>query len=81
MPDKSYRRLEISAIPEMEGDKKIDYSDVIKIVNENGQQIAMSKSQFADKIITQQKDFGNFDVNEFKKIFDVIEDIINHLKN
>lgn len=63
---------------EEELDKKIYCKDVEKIVDESGNLIAHSKDVFANNILTEKEGFNNFNFTEFKKIFDVIENIIEN---
>ena len=65
---------------EEELDKKIYCKDVEKIVDESGNSIAHSKDVFANNILTEKEGFNNFNFTEFKRIFDIIGDIIE-LKN
>ncbi|MBC8550646.1 MAG: hypothetical protein H8D23_13460 [Candidatus Brocadiales bacterium] len=65
---------------EEELDKKIYCKDVEKIVDESGNSIAHSKDVFANNILTEKEGFNSFNFTEFKRIFDIIGDIIE-LKN
>ena len=60
--------------------KKIDSSKISiidsQVFDENDKNVALSKSQFAEHILEQSDNFNNFDFCEFKKIFEVISDII-----
>jgi len=77
-PDKTSVRLEISPDQSLESKKKIFDQDASTILDSNGNQIAISKSVFAQNILTNEADFDNFNVTEFSKIFDVISDILAH---
>lgn len=59
-----------------EYDKYIFDQDVAKIYNGSGEEIALSKSHFADNIYNEKPEFGTFNVQEFSKIFSVIQRII-----
>ncbi|NOS91198.1 MAG: RNA-directed DNA polymerase [Cyclobacteriaceae bacterium] len=61
-----------------EFDKKIfDYKvDLIK--NTTGVQVAHSKTVFASRVYNSHKDFSNFDLSEFEKVFTIISEIIKH---
>jgi len=48
-----------------------------KVFNENNENIALSKNDFADYVLKKEKEYENFDVVEFEKIFDLIAKIVN----
>ena len=54
-------------------DEKVYKSDDLKHKNS----LALTKSSFAENILNDVSDFNSFDIEEFKKIFDVIEKIFN----
>jgi hypothetical protein len=56
--------------------KKIEDTDVEKIIDKRGNQIAISKSVFAGYICDEANNFNEFNFEEFSKLFDVIENII-----
>ncbi len=47
--------------------------DVFDAKNKN---ISLSKADFANNVLTNQKNFSDFDFSEFRKIFSIIEEII-----
>ncbi len=58
---------------------------VVKIVDcdvydSRNQNVALPKSDFADYVLNAAEGFGNFDVNEFLKIFDVISRILDMVR-
>jgi choline kinase len=59
-----------------EFEKKIYDNNVDKIKDENGNLVALSKSNFADKIYKDQDGFAEFDISEFDKIFEIIQEIL-----
>jgi len=63
-------------IQEEEFDKKI-YDQDIKLIKENGLDVAISKSSFAQSILNETKNFDCFDITEFGLIFDIINEINN----
>ncbi|MEL0652580.1 AAA family ATPase [Algibacter sp. TI.3.09] len=63
--------------PEEEKEKRIYCEDVKLIINTAGEQVAHSKNLFAEKILNQEDGFNEFNITEFEKIFEVIEDILN----
>lgn len=72
-------RVEIQPVATAEVKKKIYAQDVSQIINlTTGEQIALSKSNFAQNILTQVEGFNNFDVSEFNKIFAIIKEITEH---
>ena len=54
-------------------DEKVYKSDDLEHKNS----LALTKNSFAENILNDVSDFNSFDIEEFKKIFDVIEKIIN----
>ncbi|MDD5435990.1 MAG: reverse transcriptase domain-containing protein [Candidatus Omnitrophica bacterium] len=54
----------------------IDSYDIV-----NGASIALSKSQFADNVLNETENFRNFNFDEFKSIFTIIEKIIEKAKD
>lgn len=60
-----------------EKEKKIYDHDASKILDKNGNQVAISKSVFAENVLNQVGDFANVDFKEFRLIFDIIELIVN----
>jgi predicted ATP-binding protein involved in virulence len=48
-----------------------------EVFDENDKNIALTKNHFAENILQEKEGFKNFNVNEFCKIFDIIEKIIN----
>lgn len=64
-------------ITENEKEKKIYDQDVSKILNKSGNQVAISKSVYAENVLNKVDNFANVDFKEFKLIFEVIELIIN----
>lgn len=46
------------------------------VYDENDNDVALSKNQFALNVLNQVEDFDNFDVSSFEKIFELIENII-----
>lgn len=59
-----------------EYDKKIYDQDVDKIQNDTGNLVALSKSNFANNIYNDKDGFKEFDIIEFEKIFEKIEEIL-----
>jgi hypothetical protein len=57
----------------LDRDKKVYLRDDIKWENN----IALSKNDFTNNIINERKGFNSFDIDNFKLIFDVIEEIVN----
>ena len=49
------------------------YNDVFDTKNRN---IALSKTDFANNILSDKENFSDFDFSEFRKIFSIIEEII-----
>jgi len=62
---------------EEEFDKRIYCKDVEKIVDADGNSLAHSKSLFAEKILNQEEDFNEFEISEFEKIFEIINEILS----
>lgn len=62
--------------PEEESEKKIYCEDVPQIKDLNGNQVAHSKTVFAENILNQKENFNDFNVSEFEKIFDIIKEIL-----
>jgi len=54
-------------------DNKVYKRDDLEHLNS----FALTKNDFAENILKDKKDFDNFDIENFKKIFDVIEKILN----
>ncbi len=77
-PGESPIMVEIEPVAKREKEKKIYDQDVSKIMNSEGKQIALSKSNFAQNIFAKKEGFNNFDVTEFNKIFAIIESIIKN---
>lgn len=48
------------------------------VYDENENNIALSKSDFANYIFANQKEFSTFDVSEFEAVFNIIEQIIKN---
>jgi RNA-directed DNA polymerase len=61
------------ALDIIDRDKKVFIRDDIKKENN----IALSKNYFTNNIINEVEGFDNFDIDNFKLIFDVIEKIVN----
>lgn len=59
-----------------ENDKRIYCKDVEKITDADGNSLAHSKSLFAEKILNQEEDFNEFNISEFEKVFDIINEIL-----
>ncbi|WP_375472957.1 AAA family ATPase [uncultured Nostoc sp.] len=59
-----------------EYDKKIYDQDVDKIQNDTGNLVALSKSNFANNIYNDKDGFKEFEIIEFEKIFEIIEQIL-----
>lgn len=70
------RVLEIPKEDE-ENDKKIYCEDVALIQNENSISIAHSKNVFAEKILNRENGFNDFNIDEFEKVFTIINEILN----
>lgn len=64
-------------IVENEKEKKIFDHDASKILDNNGVQVAISKSVFAENVLNKVDNFANVDFKEFKLIFEVIELIVD----
>ena len=64
-------------IVENEKDKKIYDHDASRILDNNGRQVAISKSVFAENVLNKVDNFADVNFKEFKLIFEVIELIIN----
>lgn len=47
----------------------------------NGKSMALSKGQFADNVLNETENFKNFNFDEFKSIFNIIERIIEKTKD
>lgn len=47
------------------------------VFNDENQNVAMSKNEFADNILNKMKGFDSFNFDKFFHIFDIIEEIIN----
>lgn len=60
-----------------ENDKKVYCEDVALIQNENGISIAHSKNVFAEKILNREDGFSNFSVDEFEKVFTIVNEILS----
>lgn len=67
--------LEIPKVDE-ENDKKIYCEDVDFIQNGDGVSIAHSKNVFAEKIIKREDDYNDFGVDEFEKVYTIINEIL-----
>ncbi|MDJ0568017.1 MAG: reverse transcriptase domain-containing protein [Pleurocapsa sp. MO_192.B19] len=52
-----------------------------EVYNENNQNVALSKNDFADSIYHKKKNFNNFDFNAFNNIFEIIDKIIKNSSN
>ena len=63
--------------PEEEYEKKIYSEDVVNIKNHQGVSIAHSKNAFAEKVMQQHAGFDNFNISEFKNIFEIIHQVLN----
>ncbi len=61
-----------------EFEKKVESGDVSLIIDETGNQVAISKAKFAEYISQNANGFENFDYSEFGKIFAVIKEIIEY---
>ncbi len=66
--------------------RKLNDCDKLSIIDEkvyikddltHSNSIALTKNDFAENILNDKENFRNFDIENFKKIFDVIEKIIN----
>src|SRR5690625_343276 len=62
---------------EEEFDKRIYCKDVEKIVDADGNSLDHSKSLFAEKILNQEEDINEFEISEFEKIFEIINEILS----
>ena len=60
-------------------DAKSPYPKIIDsgVFKSNGENIAMSKNDFANSIATGEKPFDNISFETFRPIFDLISDIVN----
>ena len=72
-------RINVLEIPKSdeENDKKVYCEDVSLIQNENGISIAHSKNVFAEKILNREDSFDNFNIDEFEKVFKIVNEILN----
>lgn len=72
-------KINVLEIPKKdeENDKKIYCEDVALIQNGNGVSIAHSKNVFAEKILNKEDNFDKFGVDEFEKVFIIINEILN----
>lgn len=64
-------------IAENEKEKKIYDQDASKIFDKEGNQVAISKSVFAENVLKRVGNFANVDFKEFRLILNVIELIMN----
>lgn len=64
-------------IIENEKEKKIYDQDASKILDTQGNKVAISKSVFAENVLNKVDNFAYVDFKEFKLIFNIIELIIN----
>jgi len=67
----------VSPKPKEENEKKIFDTDVGKITDTEGKQLAISKTSFAEYIYNDVEPFNNFDFKEFTKIFEIIKKILS----
>lgn len=65
---------------EEEFSKKVFSKDVEKIIDDTGNQVAISKTKFAELVFSEQEPFNEMDFSEFRKIFEVIKLILNETK-
>ena len=63
-----------------EFDKKIFDDNYNEIVDKNGNNVACSKAVFAENVYSNKNGFTNFNFDNFKLIFDIIEQIILSIK-
>jgi len=77
------RDTEISIVPDPAPNqrdeliKKVYDQDVSRIVNEDGEQIAISKAAFAEMVLREDDGFENLDFSEFNLILEIINRIID----
>jgi hypothetical protein len=79
-PERVHRMVKIPPVERMEYKKKIMDKDVDKIVDQNGREIAISKTVFSEYVFNDKKGFDNFNFSEFNHIFKIIEDIVSNTK-
>jgi hypothetical protein len=77
-PDKTPDKLRIllSPDPTQENGKKILDFWCERLTDQIGNQLAHSKSVFAQKVLLRESPFDKFDMSEFGLIFQVIENIL-----
>lgn len=80
LPDKTCLRRKIKPDMKIENDKKIEDTDVKRTIDRDGNQIAISKTLFAENVYNDVVGFKKFNFNEFEKIFKVINSIKNNPK-
>lgn len=71
----------VQSKPEEEFDKKIESEDVKSILNDKGDQVAISKAVFADQVFIGERILSETDVVNFKDIFEVIKKILSDIKS
>lgn len=59
-----------------EADKKIYDQDIKSIRNEEGQEVGISKSVFAQYVYDEKEGFASFDISAFRQILETIQQII-----
>jgi len=77
-PGKRADQVRVLPVPNQgeEFEKKIFDEDCSRIRDASGSQVGHSKAVFAQNILTAQPGFDSFSVDEFRKIFDVLDAVI-----
>ena len=74
-----YRESKPKDLEILDGGDKIGRKKVYKFDDlEKRNNLALSKNDFAENIYNDVKRFNNFDIGNFKLIFDIIKQIVNH---
>jgi len=63
-------------LEEDENDKKVYDQDIDKVVNGEGNKVGLSKSVFAQYVFEDKNGFSAFDIEPFRAIFEIIEEIV-----
>lgn len=77
LPGGTNKWIPISAVSATENFKKVYGTNVFEIENESGIKVGLSKTAFAELISEGTSPFENINFQQFSKISDVIEKIVN----
>ena len=60
--------------------KKVFSENVEMIKDNSGRPVGISKTRFAELVVSEEEPFNNVDFSEFKKVFEIIENILRDCK-